>query len=224
MSPSNINSFVGDLVQMATAFENLPKIEAELEQTKSLLNDALQSVQDRELSIVRYKQDIDDLNAKVRSLEVERDDASFRVLEAEDREHVVLDMARSIASAVGNVISTLDPPKPQPEPTPVTEPVYTSTGFEPQAQPVATPVEAPTLQGQSESSPTVQEAQSAIAQTTTTGVETAASADPAPTHGPYFGKRYYDHPVYVTLSEWLNGGGTEADYNWRPIVERNLQY
>ncbi len=33
---------------------------------------------------------------------------------------------------------------------------------------------------------------------------------------PYEGKRYYDHPVYMTLAAWQDGGGTEDDYNWRP--------
>ena len=37
-----------------------------------------------------------------------------------------------------------------------------------------------------------------------------------PSPGPYFGKRYYDHPVWMTLGDWLVGGGTEYDYNWRP--------
>ena len=34
--------------------------------------------------------------------------------------------------------------------------------------------------------------------------------------GPYSNHRYYDHPSYLTLTEWLAGGGTEDSYNWRP--------
>lgn len=39
---------------------------------------------------------------------------------------------------------------------------------------------------------------------------------------PYAGKRYYNHQTYLTLAEWLSGGGTEDDYNWRPSYQNQF--
>src|SRR6266446_835017 len=36
--------------------------------------------------------------------------------------------------------------------------------------------------------------------------------------GKYFGKRYAEWDYYVPLSSWLEGGGTEEDYHWRPAA------
>lgn len=41
----------------------------------------------------------------------------------------------------------------------------------------------------------------------------------------YAGRKYYDVTYYVPLHAWLEGGGTEADYNWRPeTVSRASHY
>lgn len=44
---------------------------------------------------------------------------------------------------------------------------------------------------------------------------TPLPAAPQPDPWPYFGKRYTDVPFYVSLAEWLNGGGTEEAYHGR---------
>jgi len=41
-------------------------------------------------------------------------------------------------------------------------------------------------------------------------------------HGEYFNVRYYDWPKYVNLHDWLAGGGTEADYTWRPGADHPM--
>src|SRR6266403_5592227 len=117
MSPA-VGNFVQDLVEMAKATETLPIVQHENETLKADLSHAQDTIAARETAIISYKQQIEDLHAKVRSLEVERDDASFRVLEAEDTAHSILTQARNAQATLAEVISKLDPPKPQPEPEP----------------------------------------------------------------------------------------------------------
>lgn len=45
---------------------------------------------------------------------------------------------------------------------------------------------------------------------------TAPSSENANGNQPYFGKRYVDVPGWVSPEDWHAGGGTEADYHWRP--------
>ena len=37
-----------------------------------------------------------------------------------------------------------------------------------------------------------------------------------PSKGPYSGKRYWEHPLYVHRTDWYAGGGTPETYDWRP--------
>ncbi len=55
-----------------------------------------------------------------------------------------------------------------------------------------------------------------VAQTGTGMEPEASSSEDAAYHTRFTGKRYYDHPTYMSLAAWLDGGGTEADYHWRP--------
>lgn len=115
MSP-HVGNFVQDLVEMAKAVEQVPILQAELNETVKGLENALSHNQGLESNIIGYKAQIEDLQAKVRSLEVERDDASFRVLEAEDITASVLNSAKVAQAGLDAIIAKLDPPKPQPEP------------------------------------------------------------------------------------------------------------
>ncbi|SRR5258707_1712752 len=89
-------------------------------------------------------------------------------------------------------------------------------------------IQSPSAEGQSESPPTPQGVSSEAGQGSP--VEQGQS-EPLPTQagqdqpmasgsdfskGKYFGKRYHDWNYYVPLASWLEGGGTEKDYNWRP--------
>jgi hypothetical protein len=241
MSPSNINSFVGDLVQMAKAMETLPQVEAENERLNGMVENYAKQVQALELRAIDRNAEISTLHDRIRSLEVERDDASFRVLEAEDRAHVALIAARSATASLGDLIAELDPPKPEPvkEPEPqqswptpaegsqsVADPSQdVSTGSVTAENITGTTVPEAVhsiseLPGQSESSPT----SSNISQEVTKSVEAVSSnatleagsanqsADPGPALGPYFGKRYRDVPYYVSNKDWIAGGGTDEDY------------
>jgi len=71
--------------------------------------------------------------------------------------------------------------------------------------------------GQSVSPPTpasaIPESVKSTSVTSQDGV--SESVEPQPSKGPYHGKHYVDHPFYVSLNHWLEGGGTEEDYYWR---------
>src|SRR6266446_545138 len=146
MSPA-VGNFVQDLVEMAKATETLPIVQHENETLKADLSHAQDTIAARETAILSYKQQIEDLHAKVRSLEVERDDASFRVLEAEDTAHSILTQARNAQATLAEVISKLDPPKPEPvkEPEPMLQAVHTEpqpiehSGWEPKPSPTDAP-------------------------------------------------------------------------------------
>lgn len=239
MSP-HVGNFVQDLVEMAKAVETVPILQGELETTKQKLDEAERHNQGLEQNIISYKSQIEDLQSKVRSLEVERDDASFRVLESEDLAHKALSFAKQAESAAAAVMSLLDPPKPEPE-------------LQPQAVPVPTQDEKNTAQatmygegkpteGQSETTPmepssqmsggdsTGQHSEEApksdanpTAKEETTSLETVSShsapslaVDTTVGKGPYFDKRYHDMPNYIGFHDWIDGGGSELNYYWRP--------
>jgi septal ring factor EnvC (AmiA/AmiB activator) len=193
MSPA-VGNFVHDLVEMAKAMETLPQVEAENARLHQALDQAQQTTQDRELAIISYKQQIDDLQAKVRSLEVERDDASFRVLEAEDTAHSILSQARATQDILAKMIEKLDPPKPQPEP--VVEHVELPPSqeaidyFHQNEAAKAQPTDA-SQQGQSESpSPTTSapvDTPQPIASPTAPVASTVADNDVEPTKFDYYG-------------------------------------
>jgi len=121
MSPANVSSFVGDLVEMAKAYEELPAVRHNLEEVGALLEEERKTVQDRELTILKLKQEIEMLNSAKRSLEVERDDAQFHALEADDRTQRALDFIKATFGNAGSLIQALEPPRqeaPKPEDTP----------------------------------------------------------------------------------------------------------
>ncbi len=123
MSP-HVANFVHDLVAMAKAMEENPVLQDQIEALKAQLGQAQDHNAGLEVNIISYKQQIDDLQAKVRSLEVERDDASFRVLEAEDKAATLLYQAQTVRDTAQRMINLIQPPKPEP----VVEQVQTPTG------------------------------------------------------------------------------------------------
>src|SRR5258706_9012077 len=149
MSPA-VGNFVQDLVEMAKATETLPIVQHENENLKAYLSRAQDTIAARETAIISYKQQIDDLHAKVRSLEVERDDASFRVLEAEDTAHSILTQARNAQATLAEVIAKLDPPKPEPVKEP--EPTPAQASWARAVSDATQPTDAP--QGKSDTTPT----------------------------------------------------------------------
>jgi hypothetical protein len=236
MSPS-VGNFVTDLVEMAKATEQLPIVERERDQLKAdndTLRDTIQSLQ---LRAIDRKEEIERHLATIRQLEVARDDAELRFLEADEHASHVLSMVRASMVGLEKAALILDPPKPQPEAipevvkgieeVPALDPTGSSSGgqFPPEApdyskadaEPV--PVEqspyynAPA--GQSEADPIASTGQASMENVPTSSnvLESVSTHEPYP----YSDKRDYDIPTWISYHDWIAGGGTEDDYNQRPI-------
>lgn len=214
MSPHAANSLVHDLVEMAKAFEELPFIRAQLLDAEAISKRDGETIARLELRIMELKITQDELNAKIARLEVERDDASFRELVAIDRGDGAVAALKTIFSSVGETLKAL-------QPEPKVEPVVEQ--YREQARPLEfstpSPVEAEPIGSQGSTQVSGESAADPIADPVPqTGTETVseASSSEQSTHGPYYGLRYHNVPVFITYWDWIEGGGTEADYHWRP--------
>lgn len=233
MSP-HVGNFVQDLVEMAKAVEELPAVKNSLAEWQRMAAAHMDHITKLEENIIGYKREIEELHNQVRSLEVARDDAEFRFLEADDTLANVLAMARASAVSLGQIVTKLDPPKVEPTPVVIEEraedkiPSWATSEVDHTGDYIPKEPEglAPTSD-QSEADPTsasthttdVTVGEQRLEQTsvTSSAITDATSADPSP--GPYFGKRYHDVEGYVSEFNWYAGGGSTEDYFWRP--ERN---
>lgn len=134
MAP-NVSSFVGDLVEMAKAFEELPSVKEALEQAKHESAASAQAVQAREEAIARYKAEIEELHAKVRATEAQRDDAELRFLELDEKTSKALGSLGNIMANLNDAQSILTPPRPQPEPEPQPQ-EHDASGWNPNVTPI----------------------------------------------------------------------------------------
>jgi CTP:molybdopterin cytidylyltransferase MocA len=217
MSP-NVGNFVHDLVEMAKAMETLPQVEHDRDSFKAQLDQALATVQDREVSILSLKAEIETLNAKVRQTEAERDDAEIRFLECDDR---MVKLERSFQAALEAMDATntlIQSFKPQPMPEPIAQAPVNEVvqSIEPVDQSASSPIAS--------TSDTHPDAEQAPA--TTTAVDTTGEVGYVanPPKGPYSGIKYYDHPTYVPYSQWIEGGGNDEDYHWCPNPTSVMRY
>lgn len=116
-------STVQDIMRELQAGEEAKALIPDLHRRIALLegeiNKTLQHNQALELRARDREETITSLNQRVSSLVVERDDASFRELEAKDHFDTLLESVRPIWSSLGHALNRADPPKP----VPVAEPV-----------------------------------------------------------------------------------------------------
>jgi len=108
MTNENISGFLNSIAEAKRAFDAEPEYQrqiAELERDKQRLGETVAS---RELRIHQLKQDQETLTAKLRSAEVERDDAGFRALEEADRVSNLLALVRGFVGDGLKAISTVE--------------------------------------------------------------------------------------------------------------------
>src|SRR5882672_10398965 len=85
MTNENISGFLNSIAEAKRAFDAEPEYQrqiAELERDKQRLGETVAS---RELRIHQLKQDQETLTQRLRSAEVERDDAGFRAVEGQEQ-------------------------------------------------------------------------------------------------------------------------------------------
>jgi|SRR5882724_10162973 len=108
MTNENISGFLNSIAEAKRAFDAEPEYQsriAELERDKQRLGETVAS---RELRIHALKQDQETLTAKLRSAEVERDDAGFRALEEADRVSSLLTFVRGFVGDGLKAISAVE--------------------------------------------------------------------------------------------------------------------
>jgi hypothetical protein len=283
--------FVREISAAYEAFEQLPGLQSRIEELEAQHIRDGDRVASLELRIMDLKVREDELNAKLRSVEAERDDAGFRLLEGEDKTAAAILALRNIQVTLGETLANLvgdgrdmsiqmtrqewtdwsdhctykaqceadakrvaeeaeaqrlydlaNPPQPVPVPMvvfsiegddktftvpgPVTLPPVAVIEYATEdGTIVATDVVpgAPTpwgqTAGQSEPLPTVSVEPMPSEPVPSPSASPEASAPSPvsqPNEGKYIGKKYHDWDYYVPLTSWLAGGGTEADYHWRP--------
>ncbi len=228
MSPHAVNNFVSDLVLMAQAMEKLPQVEADRDEANNVISIMTKQLEALRSDIDQAKAYAATLEQKVRDTEVAKDQAETMFLEADERTSRALDFIKATFGNAGTLIQALEPPRAV-EPTPskpehigltdsqiadgyttkeVEKPIG---GFDVPHYEVVPPV-----QGQSDPDPIVDHP--APTTGTTTPAEPIAPIEPQPEPilGRFHGLRYHNIPQYVPFHEWIDGGGTEADYHWRP--------
>jgi hypothetical protein len=122
MSTVNLSDLMRELQAGEEARMQVPALTSQISDLTRRLDQSQRHSQELETSIIDYKRTIDGLNAKVRSLEVERDDAGFRELEAQERIATMLNALRGFRHDIDETVDRVDPPKPaEPAPQPVSD-------------------------------------------------------------------------------------------------------
>lgn len=103
----HISSLVSDLVTMAEATRRLPEVERELREARAAAQGDGETIARLEIRLQQRNAEIDELRSRIRSLEVERDDASFRELEAQDKVNALVGVIDSTLSTLGQSLGVV---------------------------------------------------------------------------------------------------------------------
>jgi len=241
MSP-NINSFVGDLVAMAQAMEELPKAQALIEDLRKQLDDAQRHNQGLEQNILGYKSDIAHWQDQAKVLSDQRDNAELRAMELEDRNNAVSRFLGSLVGDANSLRNIIDPPKPEPTPEPQPGSIstdgphsdttsmafhddlvasYASSADVPQAmtgQSASDPSVQHTTNPTNASSPHATSGDVGFGQTEHSAASPETPQSPVNPPQPYANVNYISFPGWVSRQDWLAGGGTNESYDYRPPV------
>ena len=146
----------------------------------------------------------DNLLAKLRSVEAERDDYGFRHMAAEDKANAVVRVLKDLQNVVGTAIHSAEPP----QPNPVAPPDQSA------ADPTSAPASGTGSGTGSEVSGTESEDKPVWwrdREASGRFLPETSVEEPKP-QGPYSGKKYWQVPGYVSREDWLSGGGRIEDY------------
>lgn len=113
-----INDLIATINAGQAAIARVPELESTIRDLTAKLDAAQAHNQGLETNAIHYREQISNLNDKVRSLVVERDDASFRELETSDKLDRLEKAVRGMATGLLGTADEIHPPK-KPEPAPV---------------------------------------------------------------------------------------------------------
>lgn len=190
---ANMHDFARFITQGAEAIAKVPELESQIGFIQRDLGEAQRHSQELELTLRDRNDTIDGLRRQLAEVERERDTFRHSAADAaSQRDRLV----QSFEAAMGMVQDDIRQVVPQPEP---------------EAAPSPTPGPTQRSSGSSDHNPELASS-SPVASPPTTPYPVADPTPPAKPQ-PYAGRKYYEVPHYVHLSDWLDGGGTEADYN-----------
>lgn len=208
----SVQDVLSAITVASEALTREPTLRSQISTLEHQLDSTQRHGQELELKIIDYKSTIDALNDKVRSLEVERDQAQFRTLELEEAYTHLAAAINQLGSVADAAHDKFNPPKPLPEPEPVTG--YSVTN--PSTYTGSTTSESV---GHSESPPSASTQTTGESQSATSAHQETADAtrtEPAPFVGKYTGKKWSEVPTYertYLISEWKAHGGTDENWN-----------
>lgn len=218
MTGHQINSLVGDLVAMAQAMERLPIAEQELAESRRLHGETLDTTARLEQRIINLKAEVEAKNEVIRSLEVAKDQAETMFLEADDRTSRALDFIKATFGNAGSLIQALETPRAEePKAEPITDPVVVAALKPYMGSPNWTE-EHGFATGQSEAGPIAQSESMSLHTVSSQSADAGEGVKPEQSVselGPYHGLRYINVPGWISRDDWLAGGGTNEDYDWR---------
>jgi hypothetical protein len=218
MSPHTVNNFVSDLVDMAKAVEELPRVRLELERANDLLKDRQSYIDAISEDLTQFRSYAASLEQKVRDAEVAKDQAETMFLEADERTSRAMDFIKTSFGSAGALIQALEPVKAMP--------VEQGESASPLA-PIPNPSQyfsgGPSDHGESHSGESVGVGQAP----NSSPAQGQSEPNPAPSAADALGAKPYaqryeglrwseanpksDH--FIGFSEWLEGGGTEASWS-----------
>lgn len=236
----SVQDVLSAITEASAALNREPQLQSRIAELERSLNQSQSHAQALEIHIVEYKGIIDNLQSKVRSLEVERDDMGFRQLEAEDKLDALRNVVASfttkaaqhmpkpveIVESKGVVAPSLDEMKqaasaasesssnPSPEPLPNPSPNFDHMEYRTDTVQDSQPPHPIEATGQSES-PLPSTANTGT-ETTAASVPSAASIDassPKPYKGKTHSQVFGDMDYHVNYAVWIDGGGTLEGWN-----------
>lgn len=114
MSP-HVENFVHSLVEMAKAMETLPTVQHELAEAHKIIEHQRETIQRVELKLLDRAAEISNLQASIRNLEVSRDDAELRFLEADDIASTLKNALRDVMAKIDGTLKAVEPVLPPTE-------------------------------------------------------------------------------------------------------------
>jgi hypothetical protein len=122
MTKEHATDFASELVRMAQAMTRLPEVEADLADITKYNDELHGTIQRLELKLIDRNADITTLRTKVRELEVSRDDAELRFLEADDAKDTLVRILDNLGKDILGALQAVAPvPMPKAEAEAVAE-------------------------------------------------------------------------------------------------------
>lgn len=202
MTTQSVHDVLSAISVAKDALDAKPALESRIAALETARAEAERHNQSLELSIIDYKSEIEAMRQTIDGLETAKANAERTISEMEDRQKAVSRFLGSLVGDASTLNEVLNPPAPVVEPTPVAESVPTSW---------QAPAEPTSVDGGSEA-PSV--GTSAVGQSPDASTFTATPPTGQPRQ--YSGKLYYFQPRWISRDAWLNEGGTNYSYDWRP--------